>query len=92
MLPELPPIGDFLPGYESSSWSGLTAPKNTPADIINLLNREINAAAVDPTIKARFTELGGPPVVATPADFGKIIRDDTEKWAKVIQFSGATAD
>jgi tripartite-type tricarboxylate transporter receptor subunit TctC len=92
VLPELPPIGDFLPGYESSSWSGLTAPKNTPADIINLLNREINAAAVDPTIKARFTDLGGPPVVATPADFGKIIRDDTEKWAKVIQFSGATAD
>jgi tripartite-type tricarboxylate transporter receptor subunit TctC len=92
VLPEVPPIGGFLPGYESSSWSGLVAPKNTPADIVTLLNRELNAAAVDPTIKARFTELGGPPVVASPADFGKIIRDDVEKWAKVIQFSGATAD
>jgi len=88
VLPEVPPIGDVLPGYEASSWSGLLAPKNTPADVIGLLN----LAAADPTIKARFTELGGPPVVATPADFGKIIADDIAKWAKVIQFSGATAD
>jgi tripartite-type tricarboxylate transporter receptor subunit TctC len=92
LLPDVPPIGDVLPGYEASSWSGLVAPKNTPADIINLLNRELNAAAADPTIKARFTDLGGPPVVATPSDFGKIIAEDIAKWAKVIAFSGATAD
>jgi tripartite-type tricarboxylate transporter receptor subunit TctC len=92
VVPEVPPIADVLPGYEASSWSGLVAPKNTPADVISLLNRELNAAAADPTIKARFTDLGGPPVVATPADFGKIIADDIAKWAKVIQFSGATAD
>jgi tripartite-type tricarboxylate transporter receptor subunit TctC len=92
LLPDVSPIADVLPGYEASSWSGLVAPKNTPADIISLLNRELNAAAADPTIKARFTDLGGPPVVATPAEFGKIIADDIAKWAKVIQFSGATAD
>jgi tripartite-type tricarboxylate transporter receptor subunit TctC len=85
-------LADYIPGYEASSWSGLTAPKNTPTEIIDLLNKEINLAAADPTIKARFTDLGGPPVIASPADFGKIIRDDTAKWAKVVAFSGATAN
>jgi tripartite-type tricarboxylate transporter receptor subunit TctC len=91
-LPEVPPLADFLPGYEASSWSGLCAPKNTPPDVIDKLNKEINLAAADATIRARFADLGGPPVVASPADFGRIIAADTEKWAKVIQFSGATAD
>jgi tripartite-type tricarboxylate transporter receptor subunit TctC len=90
--PDVPPLADYLPGYESSSWSGITAPKNTPTEIIELLNREINLAMADPTIKARFTSLGGPPVIASPAEFGKIIRDDTDKWAKVVAFAGATAD
>ena len=90
--PDVPPLADYIPGYESSSWTGLTAPKNTPTEIIDLLNKEINLAAADPTIKARFTDLGAPPTVASPADFGKIIRDDTAKWAKVVAFSGATAN
>ena len=89
LLPDLPPLADFLPGYEASSWNGLTAPKNTPAEIIEKLNREINTAMADPKIKARIVDLGGPPIIASPADFGKIIADDTAKWAKVIQFSGA---
>jgi tripartite-type tricarboxylate transporter receptor subunit TctC len=92
LLPDVPPISDTLKGYEASSWSGLTAPKGTPTEIIDLLNKELNAASADPTIKARITEMGGPPVIATPADFNKVIRDDTDKWAKVIQFAGATAD
>ncbi len=68
------------------------APKGTPAEIIDVLNKEVNAAAADPTIKARYVDIGGPPVIASPADFGNIIRDDIAKWAKVIEFSGATAD
>jgi tripartite-type tricarboxylate transporter receptor subunit TctC len=88
-LPDVPPLADFLPGYEASSWNGLCAPKNTPAEIIDKLNREINTALADPKIKARLVELGGPPIVGSPADFGKIIAGDTEKWAKVIKISGA---
>ena len=92
LLPDLPPIADFLPGYEASSWNGLTAPRNTPAEIIDKLNREINTAMADPKIKARIVDMGGPPIIASPAEFGKIIADDTAKWAKVIQFSGAKAE
>ena len=92
LLPDLPPLADFLPGYEASSWNGLTAPKNTPAEIIDKLNREINTAMADPKIKARIVELGGPPILGSPAEFGKIIAEDTAKWARVIQFSGAKAD
>jgi tripartite-type tricarboxylate transporter receptor subunit TctC len=88
-LPDVPSLGDFLPGYEASSWNGLCAPKNTPAEIVDKLNREINTALGDPKIKARFADLGAPPIGGSPADFGKIIADDTEKWAKVIKFSGA---
>ena len=88
-LPEVPPLADALPGYEASGWNGMCAPKNTPVEIIEKLNREINAGLADPKIKARFIDLGAPPVVASPAEFGKIIADDTEKWAKVIKFSGA---
>ncbi len=92
LLPELPPLADFLPGYEASSWNGLTAPKNTPVEIIDRLNRELNTALADPKIKARIVDLGGPPIIASPTDFGRIIAEDTAKWAKVIEFSGAKAD
>jgi tripartite-type tricarboxylate transporter receptor subunit TctC len=92
LLPDLPPLADFLPGYEASSWNGLTAPRNTPPEIIDKLNREINTAMADPKIKARIVDMGGPPIIASPADFGKIIAEDTAKWAKVIQFSGAKAE
>jgi tripartite-type tricarboxylate transporter receptor subunit TctC len=89
LLPDLPTLKEYLPGYEASSWNGLTAPKNTPPGIIEMLNREINTAMADPKIKSRIVDLGGPPIIGSPADFGKIIAEDTAKWAKVIQFSGA---
>jgi tripartite-type tricarboxylate transporter receptor subunit TctC len=92
LLPDLPTLKDYLPGYEASSWNGLTAPKNTPPEIIEKLNREINTAMADPRIKSRIVDLGGPPIIGSPADFGKIIAEDTAKWAKVIQFSGAKAE
>jgi tripartite-type tricarboxylate transporter receptor subunit TctC len=92
LLPDLPTLKEYLPGYEASSWNGLTAPKNTPPGIIEMLNREINTAMADPKIKSRIVDLGGPPIIGSPADFGKIIAEDTAKWAKVIQFSGAKAE
>ncbi len=92
VLPDVPTLADFLPGYEASSWNGLCAPRSTPAEIVDKLNREINTAFADPTIQARFAELGGPPIMGSPADFAKIIVDDTEKWAKVVEFSGAKAN
>lgn len=88
-LPEVPPLADFLPGYEASSWSGLCAPKNTPVEIIESLNKEINTALADPKIKARFVELGAPAIGGSPTDFARIIAEDTERWAKVIKLSGA---
>ena len=87
-LPDLPVLGDFVPGYESSGWFGVGAPKNTPAEIIDRLNKEINAGLGDPKIKARLADLGGTPFVGSPADFGKLIADEIEKWAKVIKFAG----
>jgi tripartite-type tricarboxylate transporter receptor subunit TctC len=92
VLPDLPPLADFLPGYEASSWSGLTAPKNTPSEIVERLNREVNAGLADPKIIAKFIDLGGPPTPATPAEFGRTIVEDTEKWAKVIKSSGASTN
>jgi tripartite-type tricarboxylate transporter receptor subunit TctC len=91
-LPDIPTVGDFVPGYEASTWWGVGAPKNTPADIINKLNKEINAGLADANLKARFAELGGTPLPGSPADFGKLIADETEKWAKVIKFAGIKAD
>jgi tripartite-type tricarboxylate transporter receptor subunit TctC len=92
LLPDLPTLKEFLPGYEASSWNGLTAPKNTPPEIIEKLNRAINTAMAEPKIKSRIVDLGGPPIIGSPADFGKIIAEDIAKWAKVIQFSGAKAE
>jgi tripartite-type tricarboxylate transporter receptor subunit TctC len=84
-LPDLPTVGEFVPGYEASSWFGVGAPKATPAEIVDKLNKEINAGLADPKIKARFADLGGTPLVGSPADFGKLIAEETEKWGKVIR-------
>jgi tripartite-type tricarboxylate transporter receptor subunit TctC len=91
-LPDVPTLGDFVPGFETSAWAGIGAPKNTPAEIIDTLNRDINAALADPTIKARFAELGGEVLALSPNEYGKRIAEETEKWAKVIKFSGAKPD
>ena len=91
VLPDIPTIGDFVPGYEASAWYGIGAPRNTPAEIVDTLNREINAGLTDPKIKARLVELGGTLSVGSPAAFEKFIADDAEKWAKVIKFAGVKA-
>ena len=92
ILPDVPTVGEFLPGYEASNWWGVCAPKNTPAEIVDTLNREINAAVVDPKIKARLADLGGILLRGSPADFRKFIAAETEKWAKVVKFAGIKAD
>jgi tripartite-type tricarboxylate transporter receptor subunit TctC len=84
-LPDIPTVGEFLPGYEASTWSGVGAPKATPAEIVEKLNKEINAGLADPKIKARLADLGGTPLVGSPADFAKLIAEETEKWGKVIR-------
>jgi tripartite-type tricarboxylate transporter receptor subunit TctC len=84
-LPEVPAVGEFVPGYEASSWHGLGVPRNTPPEIIATLNREINAGLADPKLTARLVELGGAPMPMTPAELGKLIADETEKWRKVIR-------
>ena len=89
VLPELPTMGDVLGGYEASQWYAINAPKGTPPEIIATLNKEILAAQADPKVKERLAELGGEPMPMTPAEFGKFIVDDTERWAKVVKFSGA---
>ncbi len=89
VLPDLPTIGEFVPGYEASAVNGIGAPKNTPAEIIEKLNAEINAALADAKLKARFADMGAPVLVGSAADFGKLIAEETEKWAKVVKFSGA---
>ncbi len=87
-LPELPTVADFVPGYEASSLYGIGVPRNTPAEVIERLNREVNAALADPKMKERFVDLGGTPFGGSPADFGKLLADETEKWAKVVKFAG----
>jgi tripartite-type tricarboxylate transporter receptor subunit TctC len=87
-LPDLPALRDFLPDYEASGISGLGAPKNTPIDIIEKLNKAINAALNESKTKAQLADLGGTALPGSPADFGKLIADETEKWAKVIRFAG----
>ena len=87
-LPDIPTVGEFVPGYEASTWYGVGAPKATPAEIVEKLNKEINAGLADPKIKARLADLGGDVLAVSPADFGKFIADETEKWAKVIKFAG----
>jgi tripartite-type tricarboxylate transporter receptor subunit TctC len=92
LLPEVPAMGEFLPGYEASQWYGIAAPKITPPAVVDILNREINAAVADPKLKARLAELGGTPLVGAPADFARHIAVETDKWRDVVKFFGASAD
>lgn len=92
VLPDLPLVADFLPGYEASAWYGLSAPKNTPVEIIGRLNKEVNAILADRVAKARFAEIGAILLPGSAVDFGKLLVDETEKWGKVVKFSGAKVD
>jgi tripartite-type tricarboxylate transporter receptor subunit TctC len=92
LLPDVPTVADFVPGYESSAWYGLGAPKGTPAEIVEKLNKELNAFLADPTMKTRITEMGATTLPGTPTDFGKLVADETEKWGKVVKFAGIKAD
>ena len=87
-LPDVPTVSEFVPGYESSGYFGLGVPKNTPLAIVDRLNGEINAGLADSTLKARLADLGAMTLAGSPADFGKLIADETEKWGKVIKFAG----
>jgi tripartite-type tricarboxylate transporter receptor subunit TctC len=88
VLPDVPTVAEFLPGYEATAWFGIGAPKNTPTEIVDKLNREINASLADPKFKARLVDLGGEPFASAPDDFGKFIAAETDKWAKVVKFAG----
>jgi tripartite-type tricarboxylate transporter receptor subunit TctC len=91
-LPDVPTIGETVPGYEAVIWYGIVAPKGTPPEVVDTLNTAVNEVLADPQLKARLAALGGEPMPMTPAQFGKLIADETEKWAKVVKFSGAKAD
>ena len=91
-LPEIPTVAEFVPGYEASNWYGIGAPKATPVEIIDKLNTEINATLADPKMKAQLAELGGTVLAGSPADFGKLIAEETEKWGKVVRYAGIKAD
>ena len=92
MLPELPSVSEFVSGYESSQWYGLGAPRATPVEVVDRLNKEVNGALADPKFRARLAEIGAAPLVGSPADFGRLVADDTEKWGKVVKFSGAKVE
>jgi tripartite-type tricarboxylate transporter receptor subunit TctC len=87
-LPEVARVSDFVPGFETSDWGGISGPKGTPAEIIHKLNEEINAGLADPKVKARLADLGGTPLTGSPTDFEAFIAAETEKWAKVVKFAG----
>jgi len=87
-IPNLPPVAEFVPGYDSTAWFGLVAPKGTPAEIVTRLNREINAGLADPALRSKIANLGGGIAMSSPKDFGKLIADETEKWGKVVKFAG----
>jgi tripartite-type tricarboxylate transporter receptor subunit TctC len=91
-LPDVPALKEFLPGFDASSWYGIGAPKSTPVEIVTRLNTEINAAVNEPKLKARLQDLGGMVITGSPSDFGKLTADETDKWAKVIKFSGVKAE
>jgi len=92
VLPDVPTVGDFLPGYEASAWWGVGAPKKTPTEIVEKLNKEINAALADPKLKARLADLGGTVLPGSPADFGKFIAEETEKRGKVVRAANIKAE
>ena len=91
ILPDLPTVADFIPGYEASAWYGLGAPKHTPAEVIDKVNKAMNAILAEPKTKERFAELGGSTLPGSPADFAKFLADETEKWGKVVKFAGVKA-
>jgi tripartite-type tricarboxylate transporter receptor subunit TctC len=91
-LPDVPTVAETVPGYEASAWFGIGAPKGTPADVIDKLNKAVNEALEDPKMVARLAELGGTPMAGTPADFGKVMESEVAKWKKVVEFSGATVE
>src|SRR5260221_8546729 len=92
VLPDIAAVAEFVPGYEASFWPGVGAPRNTPAEIVDKLNAEINAALADPKMKARLAEWGATALPGSSADFGKLIAEETEKWGKVVKFAGVKAD
>jgi tripartite-type tricarboxylate transporter receptor subunit TctC len=85
VLPDIPALGEFFPGFEASAWVGIGAPRSTPADLISKLNEEINAALAEPKVRARFAELGGAALISSPAEMGKLVADETRKWAEVVR-------
>jgi tripartite-type tricarboxylate transporter receptor subunit TctC len=91
-LPDVPAIAETVPGYEVNVWNGISVPKGTPPEVVDTLNRAVNAVLADPRVKARFTELGGAPMPMTPAEFGDLVARETEKWAKVVKFAGIKPD
>jgi tripartite-type tricarboxylate transporter receptor subunit TctC len=91
-LPDVPTVAETVPGYEASAWFGVGAPKDTSKEIIDRLNQEINAVLAEPAMKARLAELGGVPLIGSPADFGAVIAAETEKWEKVVKFAGAKVE
>ena len=92
LLPDIPTLGDFLPGFEASVWWGVGAPRNTPVKIVDKFNKEINAGLADTKIKARLADMGATPIAGSPADFGKLIAEETEKWGKVIRAANIKAE
>ena len=90
--PDIPTLGDFVPGYEANGWQGIGAPKSTPTEIVDKLNKEVNAGLADPKMKQRLLDLGGVPLPLTPTDFGKLIADETEKWGNVIRAANIKAE
>ena len=92
LLPDIPMVADYIPGYEASAWYGLGAPRGTPPEIIEKLNTTVNAILADPAVKKKFADMGATLIMSSPADFGKYVADETEKWGKVIKFSGAKPD
>ena len=88
LLPDLPTVSEFVPGYEASGWLGIGAPSATPRDVIDRLNREINAGLANPGLKARLADLGLTPIIGSPADFSRLVAEETEKWGKVVRFAG----
>ena len=92
VLPDIPTVGDFLPGFEASVWFGIGAPKNTPVEIVDKLNKEINAGLADSKMRARFADLGGTVLAGSPADFRKLMGEETEKWGRVIRAANIKPD